>query len=220
MDTLVDPIDDRIDSSSKIDLCSPSVEAIVLNESTSSCENYIDQLMCKTFPPLEDMCDVINESQVSEGFKDVGQGKRSEPMSLCCCKDANVCLAHRVNHVLDISLKNNFACTSLHDTLTVLDKYGYLNCDPFDVNGSLCLLEDCRENMSLSVWDVAHIRESMFDTLVFKLCEPQLEDAKLYSCLWKGPRILKDSCHLHGVGQIEVSCGTLGACLTSLVEGN
>ena len=48
---------------------------------------------------------MINESQVSEGFKDVVQGKRSEPMSLCCCKDANVCLAHRVNHVLDISLK-------------------------------------------------------------------------------------------------------------------
>ena len=26
-------------------------------------------------------------------------------MSLCCCKDSNVCLAHRVNRVLDISLE-------------------------------------------------------------------------------------------------------------------
>ncbi|PHU15064.1 hypothetical protein BC332_16269 [Capsicum chinense] len=34
VDTLVDPIDDRIYSSSKIDLCPPRVEAIVLNEST------------------------------------------------------------------------------------------------------------------------------------------------------------------------------------------
>ncbi|PHT29324.1 hypothetical protein CQW23_31077 [Capsicum baccatum] len=68
-------------------------------------EEVAAQLVSKTYPPLEDMCNVINESQVSEGFKDVGQGKRSEPMSLCCCKDSNVCLAHRINHVLDISLK-------------------------------------------------------------------------------------------------------------------
>ncbi|KAM3285774.1 hypothetical protein P3S67_024573 [Capsicum chacoense] len=213
VDTLVDPIDDRIDSSSMIDLCPPSVEAIVLNESTSSCENCVDQLVCKTFPPLENMCDVINESQVSEEFEDVGQGQRREPVTLCCCKDSNVCLAHRVNHMLAISLKNDFACTLLHDTPPVLDKYGDLNCDPFDVNGGLYLLEDHRANVSLSLWVVAHIRASMFDTLVFKLCEPQLGDAKLYSCLWKGPRILKTSCHLHAVGQVEVSCGTLGSVL-------
>ncbi|KAF3617546.1 hypothetical protein FXO38_33923 [Capsicum annuum] len=105
VDTLVDPMDDRIDSSSKIDLCPPSVEAFVLNESTSSYENCVDQLVCKTCPPLENMCDVINESQVSEEFESIGQEKRSEPMSLCCCKDSNVCLAHRVNRVLDISLE-------------------------------------------------------------------------------------------------------------------
>ncbi|PHU28676.1 MND1-interacting protein 1 [Capsicum chinense] len=105
VDTLVDPIDDRIDSSSMIDLCPPSVEAIVLNESTSSYENCVDQLVCKNCPPLENMCDVINESQVSEEFENVGQEKRSEPVSLCCCKDSNVCLAHRVNRVLDISLE-------------------------------------------------------------------------------------------------------------------
>ncbi|PHT45841.1 hypothetical protein CQW23_14999 [Capsicum baccatum] len=219
VDTLVDRIDDRIDSSSKIDLCPPSVEAIVLNESTSLCENCVDQLVCKTCPPLENMCDVINESQVSEEFEDVGQGQRSEPVSLCCCKDSNVCLAHRVNHVLDISLKNDFAFTPLHDTLPVLDKYGDLNCDPFDVNGGLCLLEDRRANVSLSLWGVAHIRASMFDTLVFKLCEPQLEDVKLYSCLWKGPRMLKTSCHLHGVGQVEVSCGTLGSVFHIIFRG-
>ena len=47
VDTLVDPIDDRIDSSCKIDLCAPSVETIVLNESTSSWEIYVDQLLCE-----------------------------------------------------------------------------------------------------------------------------------------------------------------------------
>ncbi|PHT39324.1 hypothetical protein CQW23_22897 [Capsicum baccatum] len=105
VDILVDPIDNLIDSSSNIDLCPPSVEAILLNESTSSYENCVYQLVCKTCPPLENMCDMINESQVSEEFENVGQEKRSEPVSLCCCKDFNVCLAHRVNHVLDISLE-------------------------------------------------------------------------------------------------------------------
>ncbi|KAF3651406.1 hypothetical protein FXO37_18018 [Capsicum annuum] len=105
VDTLVDPIDDQIDSSSKIDLCPPSVEAIMLNESTSSYENCIDQLMCKTCPLLDNMCDMINESQVSEEFENVGQEKRNEPVSLCCCKDSNVCLAHRVNRMLNMSLE-------------------------------------------------------------------------------------------------------------------
>ena len=36
-------------------------------------EEVATQLVSKTCPPLKDMCDVINESQVSEGFKDVGQ---------------------------------------------------------------------------------------------------------------------------------------------------
>ncbi|XP_047269255.1 uncharacterized protein LOC124898956 [Capsicum annuum] len=39
VDTLVDPIDDRIDSSCKINLCPPSVEANVMNESTSSIDS-------------------------------------------------------------------------------------------------------------------------------------------------------------------------------------
>ncbi|PHT49697.1 hypothetical protein CQW23_09444 [Capsicum baccatum] len=86
VDTLVDPLDDRVDSSCKVDLCPPSVEAIVLKGSTLSCENCVDQLVCKTFPPLEVMCDVINESQVSEEFKKVVQGNRSEPEIILCLK--------------------------------------------------------------------------------------------------------------------------------------
>ena len=53
VDTLVDPIDDQIDSSCKINLCSPSVEAYMLNGSTSSCVMGIDQLICENCPPLE-----------------------------------------------------------------------------------------------------------------------------------------------------------------------
>ena len=81
VDTLVDPIDDRIDSSCKIDLCPPSVETIVLNESTSSCEIYVDKLLCKNCSTLEDVCDMINESQVCNDIENVDQRNSSEPMS-------------------------------------------------------------------------------------------------------------------------------------------
>ena len=77
VDTLVDPIDDQIDSSCKINLCPPSVEPNMLNESTSSCVNGVDQLMCENFTPLEDVCDVINRTQVSEEYENIS-----------CCKTA------------------------------------------------------------------------------------------------------------------------------------
>uniref|UniRef100_M1D998 Uncharacterized protein n=1 Tax=Solanum tuberosum TaxID=4113 RepID=M1D998_SOLTU len=43
VDTLVDPIDDRIDSSSKIDLCPPSVDTCALKDSTLFDDNRVDQ---------------------------------------------------------------------------------------------------------------------------------------------------------------------------------
>jgi len=46
VDTLVDPIDDRIDSSSKIDLCPPSVDTYALNASSLFCIDCIDQPVC------------------------------------------------------------------------------------------------------------------------------------------------------------------------------
>ena len=55
MDILVDLIDDQIYFSSKINLCPPSVEAYMLNESTSSCVIGVDQPICENCPPL-DMC--------------------------------------------------------------------------------------------------------------------------------------------------------------------
>ncbi|KAM3306025.1 putative protein isoform X6 [Capsicum chacoense] len=80
VDTLVDPIDDRIDSSCKIDLCPPSVETIMLNESTLSSEICVDQLMCENYPPLEDVYDVINEPQVCDNVENVDQSE-NEPES-------------------------------------------------------------------------------------------------------------------------------------------
>ncbi|KAF3660763.1 Subtilisin-like protease SBT3.3 [Capsicum annuum] len=79
LDTLVDPIDDEIDSSCKINLCPPSVEAYMLNGSTSSWVIGVDQLVCENYPPLEYVCDVLNRTQVSEVFENVGQQSGSEP---------------------------------------------------------------------------------------------------------------------------------------------
>ncbi|PHU28927.1 putative phospholipid-transporting ATPase 8, partial [Capsicum chinense] len=58
---------------SKIDLCPPSVEANMVNDGTLPCKICIDQLVFETVPPLEDVCDIINEPQVSDGIENVGQ---------------------------------------------------------------------------------------------------------------------------------------------------
>uniref|UniRef100_M1D876 Uncharacterized protein n=1 Tax=Solanum tuberosum TaxID=4113 RepID=M1D876_SOLTU len=54
VDTLVDPIDDRIDSSRKIDLCPPSVDTYDMNASSLFCIDYVDQ---PVFDPIDDRID-------------------------------------------------------------------------------------------------------------------------------------------------------------------
>ena len=81
VDTLVDPIDDQIDSSCKINLCPPSVESYILKESISSCVIGVDQHICENCPPLEYVCDVINRTQVSEALENIGHQNGSEPES-------------------------------------------------------------------------------------------------------------------------------------------
>uniref|UniRef100_M1E0C1 Uncharacterized protein n=1 Tax=Solanum tuberosum TaxID=4113 RepID=M1E0C1_SOLTU len=61
VDTLVDPIDDRIDSSSKIDLCPPSVDTYALNASSL----FFDHSLCKYNILFED--DKITPSDVPSG---------------------------------------------------------------------------------------------------------------------------------------------------------
>ncbi|PHT98657.1 Myrcene synthase, chloroplastic [Capsicum chinense] len=82
VDTLVDPIDDRINSSRKVDLCPPSVKAIVLNESTLSYENCVDPRICKNCPPLEYVCDVLNRTQGLDSYCSLGLGKANIDPSL------------------------------------------------------------------------------------------------------------------------------------------
>uniref|UniRef100_M1DY19 Uncharacterized protein n=1 Tax=Solanum tuberosum TaxID=4113 RepID=M1DY19_SOLTU len=61
VDTLVDPIDDRIDSSSKIDLCPPSVDIYALNASSLFCNDCVDQPICECSSLVEGSCNVIKE---------------------------------------------------------------------------------------------------------------------------------------------------------------
>ncbi|KAH0761445.1 hypothetical protein KY290_017518 [Solanum tuberosum] len=66
VDTLVDPFGDRIDSYSKIDLCPPSVDTRVLNDSSLSCDNFVDQLACECSSLIDGSCDVIKEPQFGD----------------------------------------------------------------------------------------------------------------------------------------------------------
>ena len=82
VDTLVDPIDDQIDSSCKINLRPPSVEAYMLNGSTSSCVIGVDHPICGNCPPLDYVCDVINQTQVSEVFEKLVNKKGVNPRAI------------------------------------------------------------------------------------------------------------------------------------------
>uniref|UniRef100_M1DA68 Uncharacterized protein n=1 Tax=Solanum tuberosum TaxID=4113 RepID=M1DA68_SOLTU len=59
VDTLADPIDDRIDSSSKIDLCPPSVDTYALNASSLFYNDCFDQPICECSSLVEGSCNVI-----------------------------------------------------------------------------------------------------------------------------------------------------------------
>ncbi|KAH0700761.1 hypothetical protein KY290_015652 [Solanum tuberosum] len=62
----VDPIDDRIDSSSKIDLCPPSVDTCALNDSSLSCDNCVDQPVYECGSLVEGSCNMIKKPHVCD----------------------------------------------------------------------------------------------------------------------------------------------------------
>ncbi|XP_060215053.1 uncharacterized protein LOC132641932 isoform X1 [Lycium barbarum] len=92
--TLVDPVDDRLDFSCEINLCPPSVDTCDLNVSTLSCDMiahtlvdptydridssskinlcptsediYVDEFVCYDSLLIEELCDMPNESQISD----------------------------------------------------------------------------------------------------------------------------------------------------------
>ncbi|XP_047252385.1 uncharacterized protein LOC124887218 [Capsicum annuum] len=74
--TLVDPNDEKIDSSSKIDLCPPSVEAI----SALSCESHKYQLVYELSPLLGNVCEVFKRPQVNGNVENVGRLNGSDPL--------------------------------------------------------------------------------------------------------------------------------------------
>ncbi|WMV50171.1 hypothetical protein MTR67_043556, partial [Solanum verrucosum] len=74
-----DPIDDRIDSSSKIDLCPFSVDTCALNDSSLSCDNCVDQPVYECGSLVEGSCNMIKTPQASA----LGNGPQTAQSSSC-----------------------------------------------------------------------------------------------------------------------------------------
>ncbi|KAH0759851.1 hypothetical protein KY290_023344 [Solanum tuberosum] len=106
VDTLADPIDDRIDSSSKIDMCPPSVDTYALNASSLFFNDCVDESVCACSSLVEGPCNVIKESLVSSTNDNVDQLNRSDSMSISIVEDPIACFAHR-DHVLEHASKND-----------------------------------------------------------------------------------------------------------------
>ncbi|KAH0751730.1 hypothetical protein KY285_004878 [Solanum tuberosum] len=106
VDTLVNPIDDRIDSSSKIDLCPPSVDTYTLNASSLFYIDCVDQPACDCSSLVEGPCSVIKEPQVSGTNDNIDQLNRSDSMSISFVEDSIAYFAHR-DHVLENTSKND-----------------------------------------------------------------------------------------------------------------
>ncbi|KAH0698644.1 hypothetical protein KY284_012859 [Solanum tuberosum] len=102
----VDPIDDRIDSSSKIDLCPPSVDTYALNANSLFCIDCVDQPVCKCSSLVEGPCNVIKEPQVGGTNENVDHLIRSDSLSITIAEDPIVCFAHR-DHVLENASKTD-----------------------------------------------------------------------------------------------------------------
>uniref|UniRef100_M1DN12 Uncharacterized protein n=1 Tax=Solanum tuberosum TaxID=4113 RepID=M1DN12_SOLTU len=106
VDTLVNPIDDRIDSSSKINLYPPSVDTRSLNESSLSYDNCIDQPVCECSSLVEGSCNVIKKPQFGGTKDNVDHLNKSDSLSMSLVADPIACFAHR-DHVLENASKND-----------------------------------------------------------------------------------------------------------------
>uniref|UniRef100_M1DSG6 Uncharacterized histidine-rich protein DDB_G0274557 n=1 Tax=Solanum tuberosum TaxID=4113 RepID=M1DSG6_SOLTU len=87
VDTLVDPIDDRIDFSSKIDLCPPSVDTYALNANSLFCNDCVDQPVCECSLLVEGSCNVIKKPQFGGTNDNVDHLNRSDSLSMSCVDD-------------------------------------------------------------------------------------------------------------------------------------
>uniref|UniRef100_M1DT36 Uncharacterized protein n=1 Tax=Solanum tuberosum TaxID=4113 RepID=M1DT36_SOLTU len=119
VDTLVDSIDDRIDSSSKIDLYPPSVDIYTFNASSLLCIDCVDQPVCKCSSLVAGPCNVIKEPQVGGTSENIDHLIRSDSLSISIAEDPVACFAHR-NHVLENASKIDM-CLSEDDEITPSD---------------------------------------------------------------------------------------------------
>lgn len=94
VDTLVYPIDDRIDSSCMVNLSPPSLDTFILNDSTLTFENYVNQITSKSSLIFEDVFSVINEPQVSDNVDRVDHVNKSDSLSISCVKDPITIFVH------------------------------------------------------------------------------------------------------------------------------
>ncbi|KAH0650282.1 hypothetical protein KY284_030194 [Solanum tuberosum] len=95
VDILVDPIDDRIDSFSKIDLCPPIVDTYALNASSFFCNDCVDQPVYECSSLVEGSCNVIKKPQLGGTNGNVDHLNRSDSLSVSFVEDPIVCFAHR-----------------------------------------------------------------------------------------------------------------------------
>ncbi|KAH0709378.1 hypothetical protein KY284_010805 [Solanum tuberosum] len=105
----VDPIDDRIDSSSMIDLCPSNVDTYALNASSLFCNDFVDQSVCECSSLVEGSCSVIKEPQISGTNDNVDQLNGSESLSISFVEDTIACFSHR-DLVLENASKDDITC--------------------------------------------------------------------------------------------------------------
>uniref|UniRef100_M1D8P3 Uncharacterized protein n=1 Tax=Solanum tuberosum TaxID=4113 RepID=M1D8P3_SOLTU len=147
VDKLVDPIDDQIDSSSKIDLCPPSLDTYALNASSVFCNDCVDQPVCECSSLVEGSCNVIKEPQFGGNDKNVDHFIRSDSLSMFFVADPIACFAHR-DHVLeDVEITPSDVPSRVnHESSIVLDNYTYYNnplwCEDFPPKDGNLFLED------------------------------------------------------------------------------
>uniref|UniRef100_M1DHX2 Uncharacterized protein n=1 Tax=Solanum tuberosum TaxID=4113 RepID=M1DHX2_SOLTU len=103
--TLVDPIDDQVDSSRKINLCPPSVGTCSLNEGTLSCDESDATLV----DPIDDQVDSsrkINLCPPSVGTCSLNEGTLS-------CDESDATLVDPIDDQVDSSRKINLCPPSV-----------------------------------------------------------------------------------------------------------
>ncbi|KAF3662453.1 hypothetical protein FXO37_12442 [Capsicum annuum] len=225
VEILVYPIDDLVDSSSKIYLSPPCVEANVMNNGTLSCEIYVDEIVCETSTPLKDDCDMINKPQIDPSlfkysimFED-GIVTPSEPNGVNNDDDESTfkgkecevlkrngqlgddnfdLLEYLRNPISDCSYENACGCDPLYDTPPLFDNYEDKLLDSYDdLSNDFFDVSGCMCLLEDSFLE----RESIncLETIPSStLCSPIVENTR-------GDDLESNSEYIHGDTLVEVN---------------